>query len=310
LPKRANAAKNEGVRGSRAALLALAVICVTAASATAAVTDRIQVGVPTNAATRGFASSLAVSLTSPAGFVRGCCYDDVSGAWQGPRYQATGNAARGGASWIDWSLVFERRRSTGLAIARRAAWRAGSEVAKGTIRVPHIVAGRRVGSLAGTFLVETEARPSARHLAVVVVKLGRNLHAVAVYDLSTPASDDAGTEGEFRVGAERPSAFNRRQALAVVRRVSVVGDLPPRRVTASVLGGAVSGTVRDDFGHPVSEAPARLLRRTGSGWRIAQKGTTSTSGRYVFQLPGRGSYRVVASLSGSAAGSTVVSFRR
>ena len=126
--------------------------------------------------------------------------------------------------------------------------------------------------------------------------LGRNLHAVAVYDVSTPASDDAGTDGEFRVGAERPSAFNRRQALAVVRRVSVVGDLPPRRVTARVLGGAVSGTVRDDFGHPVSEAPARLLRRTGSGWRVAQKGTTSTSGRYVFQLPARGSYRVVASL--------------
>ena len=298
------------MRGSSIALLVLAVICLTAASATAAVTDRIQVGVPTNAATRGFAPSLAVSLTSPAGFVRACCYDDVSGAWQGPRYQATQNAARGGASRIEWTVGYERRRSTGLAIARRAAWRPGSEVAKGAIRVPHIVAGRRVGSLAGTFLVEAEARPSARHLAVVVVELGRNLHAAAVYDVSTPPSDSAGTDGEFRVGAERPSAFNRRQALAVVRRVGVVGDLPPRRVTARVLNGAVSGNVRDDFGHPVSEAPVRLLRKTGSGWRVAQKGTTSTSGGYVFPLPARASYRVVASLAGSAAGSAVVTFRR
>lgn len=297
-------------RGGLGAFAACAATCVfAAATASAVVVDRIQVGVPAEPATKGFAHSLAVSLTSPSEFMRGCCYDDVSGAWEGPRYEATGNPSRGGASRIEWVVAFERKAASPLAIARRAAWRQGTELASGRLRIPHVVAGRRVGFVPGVFVVEAEPLPSARHLAVIVVEFGRRLHGVTVYDLSSPASNSAGRDGEFRVAGEVPSQWNRRQALAVVRRVGIVGDLPPRRVSVRALGADVRGVVRDDFGHPVSEAPIRLMRRVRAAWRVIGKSTTSTSGRYQFRLPARGQYRIVVSLAGSSASSAVVPFR-
>jgi hypothetical protein len=296
------------MRFLRGVTVALVVVLTTAAAA-AAVVDRIQVGVPGVAATRGFAPSLAISLTAPPSFVRGCCYDDASGAWAGPRYEATGNPSRGGPSRIEWVVSYERRAAAPLSIARRAAWRRGAEVASGRLRIPHIVAGRRVGFVPGVFLVEAEPPPSARHLAVVVVEFGRRLHGVTVYDLSAPASNSAGRDGEFKVAGELGSRWNRGQALAVVRRVAIVGDLPPRRVSVSVTGADVKGTVRDDFRHPVSEAPIRLMRRVGATWRVAGKATTSTSGRYHFRMPTRGRHRVVASLAGSSASSAVLTYR-
>lgn len=297
------------MRVLRGVICLVAVLLVAASVAVAAVVDRIQVGVPGKPATRGFAHSLAMSLASPAGFKRGCCYDDVSGAWEGPRYEATHNPSRGGASRVEWVVTFERKAASPLAIARRAAWRQGSEIASGRLRIAHVVGGRRVGFVPGVFVVEAEAPPSARHLAVVVVEFGRRLHGVSVYDLSAPASNSAGRDGEFRVAGEVPSQWNRRQALAVVRRVGIVGDLPPRRVSVRALRADLTGVVRDDFGHPVSEAPIRLMRRVRGQWRTSGKSTTSTSGRYQFRLPARGRYRIVVSLAGSSASSAVVPFR-
>ena len=287
--------------GTKAVLAALIVALLAAPAALSAVRDRIQVGQPGNAATKGFAPSLAVVLNSPPELSRVCCYDESSGAWGGPRFQASGNAGRGGQSRVEWVVSYERSAASMSALAGRAAWRDGREVARGTLRIPHVVAGRRAGTLPGYYLIEAEAAPSARHLVVVVVRMGRRLNALVVYDLAAPFSDSAGDDGVFTVDGARPSEWNRRQARAIVSRVGVEGDLPPGVVSASVVAGKIEGAVRDDFGHPVSEIPVRLMKKQGAGWRVAGKTVTATTGRYRLATGARGTFRVTATLAGSSA---------
>lgn len=88
----------------------------------------------------------------------------------------------------------------------------------------------------------------------------------------------------------------------------IEGSLPPARVRARRAGGKVRGAVSDAFGHPVSEVPLVLQRRSGGGggWRRAGKGTASMRGTFALRAAGGGEYRVVASLAGSTARSRAV----
>jgi hypothetical protein len=293
--------RNLRILGAVSACLAIVV-----PSALAAVIDRVQVGVPGNAATRGFSPALAVTLTVPPGLARACCYDGVSGAWAGPRYEATGNPSRGDTSRVVWYVDFDRGKSSMRTLARRAAWRDGDELQARNVSVPHVVASHRVGSLSGFELIEAEPAPSARQLAVVVVSLGRGLRAVITFDLSSPFSDSAGTEGDFVIAGMRPSQWNLIQAKAAVRRVGIEGTLPPARVGIRASGRLLAGKVTDQFGHPTSESPVKLQQRTGGSWQVVGKGTTLTTGRYALTATGRGQFRVVATLAGSSARSRVV----
>lgn len=262
---------------------------------------------PGNQATRGFSPALAVALTIPNGLARACCYDDVSGTWVGPRYEATGNPNRGGTSEVDWVVTFDRgSRASMAALARRAVWRQGNTVSARKLVVSHVVAGKRVGTLAAYGLIQSEPAPSARHFAVVVVSLSRGLRAVVTFDLSAPFSDSAGSDGSFVIEGMPPSRWNLLRSQTAIRSVAIEGDLPPAHVSATGSRGHVVGRVSDQFHDPVSEIPVKLMRRAGAGWRIVGRGTTISSGRYDFLAPGKGSYRVVATLSGSSKSSRTV----
>jgi hypothetical protein len=68
------------------------------------VVDRVQVGVPTLAATKGFASNLSVAFKAPSGFERGCCYNFFSGEWLGPQYVVSTAPGFSNASSIRWQV--------------------------------------------------------------------------------------------------------------------------------------------------------------------------------------------------------------
>src|SRR4051812_12411976 len=99
-----------------------------ASAAGAAAVDRAQIGVPgAHSPTRGFSENLSVAMTSPAAYERGCCADFVSGAWVGPRVEASDGSTQN-LSRIDWSVTFERGRRSDAALARAAGWRRLAEV--------------------------------------------------------------------------------------------------------------------------------------------------------------------------------------
>lgn len=265
------------------------------------VLDRVQVGVPGDPTTRGYDDALSVALEAPAEFGRGCCYNGESGEWLGPRYAATADPSIWNPSRIRWDVSFARVRGSARALARSAGWAELPELASGSKRVRHVVGGRRVGLLKGSYALDAARAPGARVQAALVIELARRLHALVVFDLSDPPADDAGSLGSFTVGGLPASAWNLAQAKAALGRVYVEGNLPPARVRARRSGGRVRGSVSDVLGHPVSEVSVALERRSGGSWRTAATGTTTTGGRFALRAARPGSYRVVASFGGATA---------
>ena len=270
------------------------------------VLDRAQVGVPgKRSPTRGFSENLSVAMTAPAGYERSCCADFVSGAWDGPQIHADGAPAGERRARIEWSVAFERSRARAAKLARSAGWADYPQIAAGRRRVPHVVGGRRVGTLRAAWAIDAQAAPGARVQGAVAIFLGRRVHAVTLFHLPDPPSDQDST-GTLTVAGQPGSKWNRNHARAALDAVYVEGSLPPARVKARVRGRKVSGTVQDTFAQPVSEVEIVLQRRAGSRWRGTAKGKTSTRGTYSLRAPRPGAYRVVASLAGSSAKSRPV----
>jgi hypothetical protein len=286
--------------------LALAAVLACPSVAAAAAVDRVQVGVPGKSSpTRGFSEGLAVELTSPAAYERGCCSDFLSGVWTGPRVAASRGAGEQNASRIDFGVSFARGRRTAAALARDAGWAQYPELAGRARRVRHVVGGRDVGTLRAFAVVDAEEAPGARVQAALAIGLGRRVHAVVLFNLDDPYADST-EEGAITVAGKPASAWNREQAEAALAAARLVGSLPPARVKARRAGAKVAGRVLDAFGHPVAEVPVALQRRTGGGWRRVAKGTASTRGTYSLRAAGGGRYRVVATLAGSSARSRAV----
>jgi hypothetical protein len=288
-------------------------VCVAAsfmlgASANAAVLDRVQVGVPGNPVTQGFARSLSLSLASPEGFDRGCCYDGMGGEWVGPAWHADDDPSFGGLSAIDWSVEFSKGNDPAL-LARAAAWAAWPEAAGAETTVAHIVSGREVGTLPGFYVIDAEPSPGARHQGVVVVYLSRGLYGIALFDLESPWADSSDFPHTFVVDGQIPSVWARAQTEASLAGVKVEGNLPPRYVSAARIRAHLRGSVRDAFNDPLSHARVRLERK-GSVWRRVARGWTGGRGRYSFTPPRPGLYRVSASFAGVTVRSRAVRIPR
>jgi hypothetical protein len=292
---------------SRVTYLAVLIGCIFPAPAGAAtILDRVQVGVPGDRATRGYDDALSIALVAPASYGRGCCYNGRSGEWLGPRYAAATNASFGNASRIGWGVTFERSRRSSSAIAASAGWAELPELSRGAQGVAHVVAGRSVGRLRARFALDAADPPDARVQAALAITLGRRLRAVVVFDLTEPATDDGGPLGPFSVGGVPASSWNRAEAQAALAGVYVEGSLPPARVRARAAKGRIRGSVSDALGHPVSGARIALERRAGRAWRTAGRGTTTSRGGFALRAARSGSYRVIASLSGTRAKSRAV----
>lgn len=293
------------VRRSAVLAAALVLLGVAAVASAEDIVDFVQVGVPGRSSTKGFAPSLALVLSAPsAKYQRACCYDGSSGAWSGPEYRAEGNPNRGGSSTVGWKVSFARSAASPAALARKAPFLDAPRVAVGKVKIKHIVGGRKVGTITGAFVVVGERAPAARHQVAVVVPLSHKVKAVTLFNLATPFTDSAGQYGQYAIEGVRPSAWNRSQALLLVRRVSLEGALPPSKITVRARKGRLAGTVVDIYGHPVSEAPIKLRIRRNGAWRPSGLGSTTPRGRFAFNGISAGTYRILVTLGGSKASRT------
>jgi Carboxypeptidase regulatory-like domain len=301
-----NGGYNGRMRFRTASCAALAAVLICAAPAAAEpVLDRVQVGVPgKDSPTRGFAENLSIAMKAPSAYERGCCADFVSGAWDGPRIEASDSSALQNRSRIEWSATFERSRATEKRLARAAGWADYPEIEAKRRRVRHIVAGRRVGFLPAFTAIDAQESPGAKVQAAVAIGFGRRVHGTVLFHLPDPAADQS-SAGTLTVEGQPASTWNRAQARNALAGVYVEGSLPPARVNARRAGSRVKGTVRDSFGHPVSGAEVTLERRAGGGWRKAGTGTSSGRGAFNLSAVRSGAYRVVAALAGTRARAAV-----
>ena len=276
-------------------LALLVAMLATPSAAHGALFDRVPVGVAGVKATRGFSPSLSVVLNAPDGYTRGCCYDSRAGQWAGPRWQASSDPAVSDASHVEWNVVYVRTSRSASALARSAGWAGYPEAAKGKKQVLHLVGGRKVGTLKAFHAFDAQQTPGAAAQEALVIDLSNRVKAVVLFNLGDPAVDEDPGLGRFTVNGLVASAWNRRQAAAVLEGVSIDGSLPPARIKARAGGRRVKGTVVDGFGHPVADAQVEL--RTTSGRKVAT-GRASKRGAFALAAPKAGTYRVGASFGG------------
>jgi hypothetical protein len=282
--------------------LAVAAALPAAPAAAAPVVDSVQVGVP-KTVTRTFSPQLGVFLKSPGDYERGCCYDSRRGQWTGPSWTSTGGATD--RSHIDWSVTSIRSKKSIASLAKAGGRSNYPQVSAGKVKVRHLVGGRKVGTLKGYQALDGAPSPEAAAQQTLAIDIGGGFRSIVSFEASDPAVDSDPGLGTFTVNGMPASAWNRRQAQASMRNVTVVGNLQPRRVPAKARGLQASGKVVDAFGHPVAEIPVVLLR----GSKKVAKGVTSTRGTFGLSAPRGGKYRVLASLFGAKARSKTLKLR-
>lgn len=287
------------------AIVSLTAVAVAAPAASAQVIDRVKVGVPARNVTAGFSPALSVTVLAPPHHRRGCCYDGDSGQWLGPEYWASKNPNLRGTASISWSVRFDDRPASAEAAARSVLIQKWPEYQKAPLRLPHVIRGRRVGTIPGYFVLtasQASGPTSAQHEAAVAFALGRGVYATASFSLLSPSQDYPAPFGEYIVhtyglikGETLASSWNREQAFLSVVSVGLSGNLPPARVLARG-GKRVTGSVRDRFGHPLVLAPVTLEQKVGKRWLKVHSAKTNAKGAYVLRSKGQGLYRVVARL--------------
>jgi Carboxypeptidase regulatory-like domain len=264
---------------------------IAAVPAAAAVTDSVKVHDTGGNRMEVFTRALALVFQSPPDYARGCCYDTNGGEWVGP--PVVGGP---GNSTIDWSYEPRFGEPDNATAARRALIHGAPEVASGATTVPHLIGSRSVGSIAAFYVITRLGAlgGNARHEAAVAWPIHPGIHAVARFDLLNPVADPASVNGMLA------SAWNREQAERSLQGVSLVGSLPPRRVTARARGRRVAGRVLDMHGHAVAGAAVRLEQRRGRRWRAISRTRSGATGGFSLRARSAGTYRVTATLVISA----------
>ncbi len=180
-------------------LLALAAPLLVSVPAAAAVIDRVRIADAGGAVTRSFPPSVFVSVISPTDYVRASS-SSSSGRWVGPRYQASGNGSLGGQTSIVWHLRFTTGEKDAEAAAQTVAHRGWPVDIKGGVSVPHVVAGRTVGTILGHYVLRrAPGAQSAAFDAAFAFPLGPRLYALLRFELLEPSTDDAGDQGRYVV---------------------------------------------------------------------------------------------------------------
>jgi hypothetical protein len=271
------------------------------AIAAAQETDRVQVGSPGRNTTRAFSPALFVTVTTLPDFRR-TGFDGDSGGWEGPVCDFAPNPGLSGPISLTWAVGFDADAQSAEQAAREQLTFEWETIESGPLAVPHLVAGREVGTIPG-FYVLTDARSqTGYHESALGFPLGRGVFAALEFW-------SRGNALECTVRGMPVASWHRETARAAVRQVRLEGNLPPARVTARTRSGRVIGAVADSFGHPVAGIAVRLEKRVGRRWRAVRAGRTGQTGTYALRTRGSGTYRVVATLAGSSARSGAVRSR-
>jgi hypothetical protein len=263
--------------------------------------------VPVRAATpASFPLGLTLALASPARYASAGRLGE-SGRWLGPRFDHVVNGPAGQAA-IDWSVTLDNRSTTAEAATLAATVLGFAEDQRGPIAVPHVVGKTHVGTIQGFYVLDVAANTpeAARAEAALAFPLGQRVFAVARFTLLQPPSDDYRLDGGIL-----PTSWNRGQAFIAVSGVRVEGNFAPSLVSIRAEGSArlLRGKVVDSFRHQILGARISLERRAGSGWRRVAVTRTNRTGNYVVRAPGRGRYRVTATVGLSSVASTSVGIR-
>lgn len=272
----------------------------------AQVQDRVRVRGLSGNPTDHYSPTLSVIAVSPPEYRRGCCYDSNGGEWAGPRYEATGRASLGADSKYDWGVgVAVKAGATRAALVANLVhdWPVISE---GRQQIRHRVGGRAAGTIAGYWILTRSPfgrEDDARMEAAIGFPLCDGNTGYARFGLLLPSGDSAGGSmgfGEYLINGTRPTVWNAAKAMQAIRGVSVEGNRPGSRVTATRRGGAIAGLVTDCDRHPLAGQAVVLERRGGSSWSRAASGKTTAKGAYSLRARGAGTYRVVAAGKRSA----------
>ena len=274
-----------------AAVLGAASLLLPAATAATA-TDRVQVGRPGQNATAGFPLRLYTAVTLVPRYRAVDRFDGESRSWQGPAYGAAGGL--GGRSTIDWQVTFVRGGSAAAA-ARGALAQSWPVAERPSVRVPHRVGGRVVGSIPTVaLLTKAPGDNNAQYESVLAFPLCSGLFATAKFSLLNPGSVYGASPSDPFLVAGKPSReWNHDRALEALAQVALDGHLPAGRVTARAAGRTVSGIVRDCRGDPLAGIDVRLV----SGRAAVARARASADGSYRLTAPRAGAYRVEVALT-------------
>lgn len=233
---------------------------------------------------------LFVIVGSPDAYSRAAA-TGTRGSWIGPEYRPRGAPNAWGNAGIDWEVGFDGRRMDTERIALANLTKDWQEDQRAGVSVPHVVGGRIVGDIPGSFVLQV-LRQSAPSELVLAFPISRDLHTFVRFLLTRPDSNDY-----FVNGSILASSWNRGQALVAMSRVKLEGNLSPALVSIRPRRGGrvVSGFVLDFLRHAVVGVPVTLERRSGRGWRRVATTRTSRLGGYSFRaVPG--TYRARATL--------------
>ena len=252
--------------------------------------DRVRVA--PNPPVASVPDGLFVIVGSPDAYSR-TATSGTRGSWIGPGYRPSGAPNDWGNTGIDWEVGFDGRQLDTERIALANLTKDWQEDQRAGVSVPHVIGGRIVGDIPGSFVLQVQ-RQSAPSELVVAFPLSRDLHAFVRFLLTRPESNDYVVNGSILA-----SSWNRGQALVAMSRVKLEGNLPPALVSIRPRRGGrvVSGFALDFLRHAVVGIPVALERRSGRGWRRVATVRTSRIGQYTFKAR-PGTYRARATLGG------------
>jgi len=232
----------------------LSVVVVAAAQASPAA-DRVGVNASGRSSTAGFSKALFVDVATVAGYTRHS-FDGDEGTWDGPAYHASLKPSSGGTTSIGWGVTFDLlSHVSAQKLAERWAlsfsnW---SVVDRGAASMPHVVGGRRVGTIAGVMLLtQSPGSDGAAFKSAFAFPLCKGVVGVAHFASVGGSTRTAGPNGTYVVDDGTDiQVWNRTHIADSLKTVSLDGYLPAAHVTATARGRVVSGRVTDCVGHPM-----------------------------------------------------------
>ena len=172
--------------------------------------DRVRVA--PNPPVASVPSGLFIVVGSPDSYSRASA-SGARGSWVGPGYWPRGAGSPWGNAGIDWEVGFDARRMDTERIALANLTRDWAEDQRAGVSVTHVVGGRVVGDIPGSFVLQVQ-RQSAPSELVLAFPLSRDLHAFVRFLLTRPESNDYYVNGSILA-----SSWNRGQALVAMSSV-------------------------------------------------------------------------------------------
>jgi hypothetical protein len=236
---------------------------------------------------------LAATITTVPQYTR-TAFDGDSGSWQGPNCVPRGRLDLARPLSLTWAVGVYRAGSAVAAgeLARTFDWKV---VQATTVRLPHVVGGRTIGTIPAVLVVTGSPSGTGYHEASVAFRL------VGVRFAAAKTWSHGNAHPCLVDGGGPVDEWHRRVARQALEGIHIEGNLPPVRVTARRSGRIVRGAVTDVNGHPLVGVTVALERRTSTRWKTVRRAKTSASGAYAVRVSAAGLHRVATSSGGTTA---------